>query len=195
MLIFFLFFSQIILIKKYWYTEDKFSLFLWGWLGGGKVSCILRHRGVQLILAYSLARPVILVVGKGRGGMFLFLPFHSCSSFFPLPLFHLFYYFFYLFSPCPWETTQNDTRLVVKPQHNQSLFLHQTYFTSTHWYQAIIVSAPQGVFWCKKKKSPPIASYSIVSSIVLTHCRLNELPHTINWKILISILGMSGYVI
>ena len=32
-------------------------------------------------------------------------------------------------------------------------------------------------------------------SYTLTHCRLNELPHTIYWKILTSILGMSGYVI
>ena len=66
---------------------------------GAKVSCILRHRGVQLILAYSWARPTILV---GREGMFLFLlfpHFHSCSSFFPVPIFHLFYYLFYLFSP------------------------------------------------------------------------------------------------
>ena len=49
------------------------------------------------ILAYSWARPAILVAGKDRG-MFLFLlflHFHSCSSFFPVPLFHL----FYLFSP------------------------------------------------------------------------------------------------
>ena len=64
--------------------------------------CILDHRGVQLILAYSWARPAILVVGKGRGGMFLFLlflHFHSCSSFFPVPLFHLHYSLFYLFSP------------------------------------------------------------------------------------------------
>ena len=64
----------------------------WGWSGGAKVLCILHHRGVQLILAYSWARPAILVVGKGRGGMFLFLlflHFHSCSSFFPVPLFHL----------------------------------------------------------------------------------------------------------
>ena len=47
------------------------------------------------------------VVGKGRGGMFLFLlflHFHSCSSFFPVPHFHLFYLFF----PFLWETTQND---------------------------------------------------------------------------------------
>ena len=82
-----------------------------GWSGGAKVSCILCHRSVQLILAYSWARPAIVEVGKGRGGMFLFLlflPFHSCSSFFPVPLFHLFYYLFYLFSPFLWETTQND---------------------------------------------------------------------------------------
>ena len=76
-----------------------------------KVLCILHHRGVQLILAYSWARPAILVAGKGRGGMFLFLlflHFHSCSSFFPVPLFYLFYCLFYLFSPFLWETTQND---------------------------------------------------------------------------------------
>ena len=82
-----------------------------GWSGGAKVLCILHHRGVQLILAYSWARPAILVVGKGRGGMFLFLlflHFHSCSSFFPVPLFHLLYSLFYLFSPFLWETTQND---------------------------------------------------------------------------------------
>ena len=30
---------------------------------------------------------------------------------------------------------------------------------------------------------------------ILTHCRLNEIPHTIYWKILILILGMSGCVI
>ena len=82
-----------------------------GWSGGAKVLCILHHWGVQLILAYSWARPAILVVGKNRRGMFLFLlflHFHSCSSFFPVPLFHLFCYLFCLFSPFLWETTQND---------------------------------------------------------------------------------------
>ena len=52
-------------------------------------SCVLCHWGVQLILAYSWARPAILVAGKGRGGVFLFLlflHFHSFSSFFPVPL-------------------------------------------------------------------------------------------------------------
>ena len=51
--------------------------------GGAKVLCILHHWGVQLILAYSWARPAILVVGKGRGGMFLFLLFFT---FIPVPL-------------------------------------------------------------------------------------------------------------
>ena len=61
--------------------------------------CILRKRGVQLSLAYSLARPSILAAGNGRGGggMFLFLQFlhfHPFSSFSPVPLFRLLYYLF-----------------------------------------------------------------------------------------------------
>ena len=78
---------------------------LLGWSGDAKVLCMLRHWGVQMKLAYSWA---VLVEDNGRGGMFLFLLFlhlHSCFSFFPVPLFHLFYY---LFSPFLWETTQND---------------------------------------------------------------------------------------
>ena len=54
-----------------------------GWLGGAKVSCILRHRGVQLILAYIWARPAILVAGKGRGDCFYFFCFFT---FIPVPL-------------------------------------------------------------------------------------------------------------
>ena len=57
-----------------------------------KVSGILRHQGVQLILVSSGTRPAALVAGKGRGGMFLillFLYFHSCSSFFPVLVFDL----------------------------------------------------------------------------------------------------------
>ena len=57
-----------------------------GGLGGAKVSCILRHRGVQLILAYSWARPAVLA-GKGRGGMFYFVCFFT---FIPVPLSSLF---------------------------------------------------------------------------------------------------------
>ena len=73
-----------------------FFLGVVGWCEG---AVYLTSPGRQLILAYSWARPAILVVGKGRGGMFLFLLFlyfHSCSSFFPAPLFHLLYS---LFSP------------------------------------------------------------------------------------------------
>ena len=91
--------------------KTMFDPYIWGWLGVAKVMGILHHWGVQLILASSRARPAILLAGKGRGGMFLFLlflHFNSCSSFFPDPLFHLLYYLFYIFSPFLWETTQND---------------------------------------------------------------------------------------
>ena len=50
-----------------------------------KVSCILHHQGVQLILAYSWARPAVLAAG--RGGMFNFC---CVFTFIPFPL-----------SPCP----------------------------------------------------------------------------------------------
>ena len=71
-----------------------------GWLGEAKVSCILCHCGVKLILTYSWARPAILAAGKGRGGVFLFLLFLHCHSFsfLPIPIFH----------PFLWEMTQND---------------------------------------------------------------------------------------
>ena len=48
------------------------------------MSCILCHRGVQLILAYSWARPAVLVAGNGREVMFLFLLF--LHFFIPVPL-------------------------------------------------------------------------------------------------------------
>ena len=54
--------------------------------GGGRVvrrCCVSYITGASNILAYSWARPAILVVGKGRGGMFLFLLF---LTFIPVPL-------------------------------------------------------------------------------------------------------------
>ena len=49
-----------------------------------------------------------------------------------------------------------------------------------------------------KVKSLPVLHHSVFytfPSLGITHCRLNEFSHTIYWKILISILGMSGHVI
>ena len=94
------------------------------WSGGAKGSCTSRHRGVQLILAYSWVRPAILVVGKGRRGMFLFLlflHFHSCSSFFPVLSFissATSSISFLPFSGRRHKMTHKGWR-VVKPQHNQ----------------------------------------------------------------------------
>ena len=75
------------------------------------MSCSFCHRGAQLILAYSWARPAALAAGKGRGGMLLFLLFLyflSFPTFFPITLFHLLNYLFYLFSRPLWEMTQHD---------------------------------------------------------------------------------------
>ena len=46
-----------------------------------KVSCILRHRGIQLILAYAWARLAINIAGKGRGGCFYFFCFFDFINF------------------------------------------------------------------------------------------------------------------
>ena len=92
------------------------------WSGGAKVSCISRHWGVQLISAYSWARPAILVAGKGRGGMFLFLlflHFHSCSSFFPSLLFSsLLLSLLSLFSLSLGDDTKWPTRVDVSLNPN-----------------------------------------------------------------------------
>ena len=70
-----------------WFLESnqliaKFQAGFMGWSGGAKVSCILRHRGVQLILAYSWARPAILVAGKDRWGIFFISSVSSLSFLF-----------------------------------------------------------------------------------------------------------------
>ena len=85
--------------------------FTFCWSDVAKMSCILGHLDVQLILAYSWARPAILVAGKVEGDV-LFSSVSSFSflfSFFPIPLFPFISstissIFFLPFS----ETTQND---------------------------------------------------------------------------------------
>ena len=74
--------------------------FIWE-LGEPKVSCNLRHRGVQLRLAFSWTRHAILAAGKGRGGCFYFFCFLTFIHlpFSPVPLFHPLSYLFYLSSP------------------------------------------------------------------------------------------------
>ena len=83
------------------------------------------HRGVQLILAYNWARPVTLVAGKGRGGMFYFFCFFT---FILVRLSYLSLSFisstisFLPFSGRRHKMTHKGWR-VVKPQHNQSMIL------------------------------------------------------------------------
>ena len=98
-----------------------------GWSGVAMVLCILPHRGVQLILGYRWARSAILVAGKGRWGMFfflLFLHFHSCSSFLPVPLSSLLLYLLSLFSLSLGDDTKWPTSVdvsLIPNSINQSL--------------------------------------------------------------------------
>ena len=96
-----------------------------------KMSCIFRHQGVQLILAFSWARLAILVAGKGRGECFYFFCFFSfipVPPSFPVPLFHLLYSLFCLFLPFSGRQHKMTHKgwLVVKPQHNQSIWIRST---------------------------------------------------------------------
>ena len=65
---------------------------------------ILRHRDVQLILAYSCARLAILVAGKARGEFVHFFPFIPV----PLSSLSLSLISTTISSSFPRETTQND---------------------------------------------------------------------------------------
>ena len=105
----------------------KHSLFpLHVWACCVRLHNILRHRGVQLILAYGWARPAVLVAGKDRGGMFYFFRFFT---FIPVPLSSLSLSFisstissiyFLPFSGRGHKKTHKGWRS-VKPQHNQSI--------------------------------------------------------------------------
>ena len=100
-------------------------------VGGAKVLCILRHRGVQLILAYNWARPASLVAGNGRGIFFYFF----CSfTFIPVPLSSLSSLSLSFisstissvsslpFSGKRHRMTHRGSR-IVKPQNKQSIFV------------------------------------------------------------------------
>ena len=60
-----------------WYTAprtQKSTKFvqMMGWLGEAKVSYSLRHQGIQLIFAYSWARPTVLVAVKVKERCFYY---------------------------------------------------------------------------------------------------------------------------
>ena len=93
-----------------------------GWPGVAKVSCILRHRGVQMRLTYSWTRPVILVAGKGWGECSCFFCFFT---FIPVPSLSLSFNSSTVssISFLPHKMTHKDWR-VVKSQLNQCESTH-----------------------------------------------------------------------
>ena len=119
-----------------WLSEAKVSCILlhrgiqlilansWG-RPANLVSCILLHRGVQLILANSWGRPANLAVGKSRGGggdIFISSVSSLSSGFLFLPCSSLSSPLLSLLSPpFLWDTTQNDLQGLIKPGHNQKL--------------------------------------------------------------------------
>ena len=108
-------------------------------VGYGEGVWILRHWGDQLILAYSLTRPAILVAGKGRGGMFLFFCFFT---FIPVPLYSLSLTFISSTISSPQLSLLPFSRRrhkmahkgwhVIKPQHNS--FEPISCWSITHWH-------------------------------------------------------------
>ena len=118
-----------------------------GWSGGATVSCILRHRGVQLILAHSWGQGLLSLqqirVKRGRWGFFCC--FFFVVVFFVLFFFVVFFFFFFfslsflfLFLPCSSLSSlllillslfsfslENDTKcptrvdVSLNSQHNQ----------------------------------------------------------------------------
>ena len=96
-----------------------------GWLGEANVSCILRHGGIQLILAYSWARPATTAAGAGRGGCFHFFCFFTFIHFHPSPLSRSFISstISYFSSPSSGKRHKITHKgwCVVKSKHNQSL--------------------------------------------------------------------------
>ena len=89
------------------------------------MSCILRHRGVQLIFAYSWARPAILAAGKSRGGCLYFFCFFTFIHY-PLSPLSLSFISSTIssFSLLPFSGRRHKLTLkgwrVVKPQHKSS---------------------------------------------------------------------------
>ena len=136
-----------------------------GWLGGAKVSFILRHRGVQPILAYSWARPAILVAGKGRGGCFYFFFFFT---FIPVSLSFLSLSFisstissisFLPFSGRRHKMTHKGWH-VVKPQLNQSNHCQKLVMNDSPWQTKSVVHTfltdVSAILHCWPRRNPLI---------------------------------------
>ena len=71
-----------------------------------KMSCILRHWGVQLILAYSWVRPAILLAGKVERDVFISSVFFTFNLILYLPCPPLSSPLLSLFSPSLGDDTK-----------------------------------------------------------------------------------------
>ena len=126
-----------------------------GWSGFVKVLCILCHRGIQLIMAYSLARLLSLQQIRVEGGMFLFLCFFT---FIPVPLSSLSFSFisstlssisFLPFSRRPHKMTHNHWCVIKTPTQSIIIFLENML-----WHFMQMVSKGRQFAWSVKSHFP-----------------------------------------
>ena len=82
-------------------------------------------RSCFILLAYSWARPAVLVTGKGRRGILLFLHFHSCSSFFPVSLLSPLLALLSVFSLSLGDNTKCPTKIDISLNPNTIKTLYQ----------------------------------------------------------------------
>ena len=166
-LMYFLTYAPITLISlrfsAFW---SVFVVLIERWLDEAKGSCIIRHRGVQLILAYIWARPAILAAGKGRGGCFCSFCFSTFIHFpfYPVPLFNLLYIvlsLLSLFSLSLGDDTKWPTRVYL-PLNPNSIVVRMK--------KSCILTYPkcaQWRFWsdCDNPVRP-----SVLPSVMSHHC-------------------------
>ena len=117
------------------YPQHIFSWINRRWFGEANVSCILRHRGVQLRLAFSWARPDILAAGKGRGGeRFYFFCFFTFIHFPPSTL-SLFFIFSTLSSICLLPFSRRPHKITPRVEVSLNLnTINQSLSNKTHTF-------------------------------------------------------------
>ena len=95
---------------------------------------------------------------------------------------------------CVWRCVDINTTLYKHHDVAETLInatLYKRHDVSTLIRRCINVMCSMGSY--SERKQIQLLHLKVYP-FPLTHCRLNELSHTIYWKLLLLILGMSGYV-
>ena len=122
--------SQIQFHKFNSWIREFTKLYLWSWICDVEIANSWNwNRGFVKLKPWINVVEMSLPVFRRNVLFLLFLYFHSCSSFFPIPLFYLFYYLFYVFLAhvelcCRSAYAMACCPLSVRLSFSQSLALH-----------------------------------------------------------------------